>query len=463
MIEFGVFQFDTTLIETFFAQPIWLIALEFFLVFGWPLLFFVLVKQAFTRYVSYRQKKYRAPWSWVVLAVDIPQMNAQTPKAVEQFFAHLAGSLASPGLADKLRGGFVQRWFSFEIVSIEGYIQFIIRTEETFRELVEAALYAQYPGAAITEIEDYTTMVPTAYPNDTHDLWGAEFTLTEDSAYPIRTYREFEHMISKDELLKDPMGAFLESFSRIAIGEQMWFQIVVEPIPNKWKEDAIRKIKEVIGEKVKKKVSATQQTAEYAKAATKTTLKGFGDQIFGLGDGSSGGGDSKSSDKEPKNNLQYMTPGQTRLVDAMEDKISKLGYKTKMRGLYLARKEVFRPERGVHAMIGALNQFNVPTANSIAPSFNTAASDKRKQMILNDYIARTTGGAQKPFIMNIEELATVWHFPMSHVQTPQLKKKTVKSAEPPAELPIEEAFGQLPGVSAEPLAGNDDAEEIMFG
>jgi hypothetical protein len=147
----------------------------------------------------------------------------------------------------------------------------------------------------------------------------------------------------------------------------------------------------------------------------------------------------------------------------MEDKISKLGYKTKMRGLYLARKEVFRPERGVHAMIGALNQFNVPTANSIAPSFNTAASDKRKQMILNDYIARTTGGAQKPFIMNIEELATVWHFPMSHVQTPQLKKKTVKSAEPPAELPIEEAFGQLPGVSAEPLAGNDDAEEIMFG
>ena len=95
-------------------------------------------------------------------------------------------------LAEKYYKGHYQRWFSFEIVSIDGYIQFIIRTEKKFRDLVESAIYAQYPEAEITEVDDYTKGFPDTFPNDTHDLWGTEWTLVEDNEYPIRTYQDFE-------------------------------------------------------------------------------------------------------------------------------------------------------------------------------------------------------------------------------------------------------------------------------
>ncbi|MBT6334514.1 MAG: hypothetical protein HOJ29_00825 [Candidatus Magasanikbacteria bacterium] len=43
----------------------------------------------------------------------------------------------------------------------------------------------------------------------------------------------------------------------------------------------------------------------------------------------------------------------------------------------------------------------------------------------------------RSFILNLEELATVWHFPLSHVKTPLIQKSATKRAEPPAGLPIE--------------------------
>ncbi len=39
--------------------------------------------------------------------------------------------------------------------------------------------------------------------------------------------------------------------------------------------------------------------------------------------------------------------------------------------------------------------------------------------------------------MNVVELATVWHFPMSHVKTPMVQKVEAKQSEPPVGLPIE--------------------------
>lgn len=49
--------------------------------------------------------------------------------------------------------------------------------------------------------------------------------------------------------------------------------------------------------------------------------------------------------------------------------------------------------------------------------------------------------------MNIEELATIWHFPMSHVKTPLVTKALTKQAEPPVGLPIE--FLSAAGASAD--------------
>ncbi len=429
VIDVGIFRFNLQPLFDFFQQPAGEIIFQLFLIVGWVPFVAMMLFVVKEFYASRRQDKATKDWKWVLLAIDIPPMNVQTPLAVEQMFAHLGGALGSPSLLDKLHGGFKQRYYSFEIISIEGYIQFLVRTEIGLRDLVETAIYAQYSEAEIIEVEDYTSPFPNAFPNPDFDMWAADFGLAENDAYPIRTYREFEHNISKDTVLKDPMGTFLESFSRIGPGEQMWFQIIVEPTDNSWKEKAITKIKEVIGDTSAKKSKKTifDALSDSALKIIETT----GDNLF-----SREASEKKEVKREgPANNLGSMTPGQMNMVEDMEKKISKIGMKTKMRGVYVARKEVFKPERGVHAMIGAINQFNIPSENSIVPTTSTGNNSK-KMLLMSAFKKRKMKMGGKPFILNIEELATIWHFPMSHVKTPLVQKAEGKRSEPPAGLPV---------------------------
>ena len=460
-IDFGIFVVNFEPVLDFFGQPIGTVILELMAIFGWVIFAILLIYLGLFYLVEYKEELYKKDWKWHVLAIDIPPLNVQTPKAVEQMFSHLAGAFDSPDIANKYRHGYKQRAFSFEIISIEGYIQFLIRTESAFRDLVEAAVYAQYPEAEIVEVEDYVDSVPQKFPNDTHEMWAADFGLAENEAYPIRSYREFEHSISKDTVLKDPMGTFLESFTRIGPGEQMWFQIIVEPISNSWKEKAINVVKELIGEK------SASKKANPVTTALGSISKGILDDIdwqmtgreYGASSPSSGGDDGE------KNQLRYLTPGQTKVVEAIEEKITKIGFKTKMRGVYVARKEVFQPTRGVHALIGAINQFNVPSANSIVPKYGVSASyffkewriKERKNLLMKAYRKRKSGVGANSYVMNIEELATVWHFPMSHVKAPLVQKAAVKAVEPPAGLPVEGlGTGVLPPGLAMEVSGSQE-------
>ncbi len=438
-MQLGIFYFNIQPLVDFFSQSPLTIIWSLFSLVGYLPLVYLLIYAGLHFYVDYRQEKYVHKWKWVVLAVDVPPLNLQTPKAVEQMFSHLSGAFDSAGIAGTYRGGFKQKWFSFEIISIGGYIQFLIRTEATYRELVEAAFYAQYPEAEMTEVEDYVTGLPDTFPNKEYDIWASDFGLAENDAYPIRTYREFEHSISKDTVLKDPMGALLESFTRIGPGEQMWLQILIEPTSGSWKEKAIDKIKEILGQ------SPEHHSNKYLDAVTDIPLKMLvqvGDQLFGRPASEDGG-------HEEKKDKPQLAPGQGKALEGMENKISLIGFKTKIRGVYVAKKEVFRPERGVHALVGAFAQFNIPTANSIIPTAS-AGSNEQKSLFMKAYKKRKIGAPGKPFILNIEELATVWHFPMSHIKTPLVQKVQAKQSEPPVGLPIEEILAEVPGADAGP-------------
>lgn len=416
-------------------------------------------------YLELQEEKYTKTWEPVILAIDIPSLNVQTPKAVEQMFAQLAGAYTEAGFGDKFNDGFVQRWFSVEVISIAGYIQFVVWTERVFQDLMEAALFAQYPDAEVTEIVDYTKLVPEKLPNETHDIWISDFGLAEHSAYPIRSYTEFEHSISKDTVLKDPMGTFLESFSRLGPDEHMWFQIMVEPTGNSWKEEAIKKVKEILG--IEEKVEIKDHLGDTIVKWLMKSLEWFGDQIFGREPSAPA---EKADDKTdgPK-----LTPGVHKVIEKMEEKMNKLAFNVKMRGAYIAPKTTFNTRRGVSLMLGAINQYNIPSANSIV----TVSAPKGKKPetpseLFEAYKKRSMGTKSPKCIMNVEELATIWHFPMSHVKTPLVAKAASKSAEPPLGLPVE-FLGRAPGDTPVNLGGQtaggngkkyttDSGEEIVY-
>jgi len=453
----------------FFNQSTFQVVIQLLAIVIWTALAGVFLYAGLFLLRFYKEEKWVATWEWTMLAIDIPPMNVQTPKAVEQLFAHMYSIMEPPSIGFVYRRGFRQFSYSFEIVSIEGYIQFIIRTLTKYRDVVEAAIYAQYPEAEITEIEDYVNDMPIMYPNDTHQIFAADYVLISHWAYPIRTYQEFEHSISKDTVLKDPMGTFLESFTRIGEGEQVWFQLLTEPIEEKrWKNDVIKEVKKVIGEK---NASKDNLVDVVAKASMKV-FEEMGDQVFGREAGAAGADKTKN---EPINKMLYLTPGQKKIVEAMEDKISKIGYMSKLRVVYAAEKDKYKASHAMNSITGALNQYTVPTSNGLLPKYLTSTEymfanwrkDYRRRVLMGAYKRRDIKAGKSAFILNIEELATIWHFPMSHVKTPLVQKAAIKTAEPPIGLPVELSVeaGLIPGLggvmeeAAEETKTEENAEQ----
>lgn len=411
-------------------------AVVLFALIGWVILILFFVKTLAELWVDYREKtKYIPHWEWVVLAVDIPPLFIQTPKAVEQVFAHLSGASPHITVFEKFWKGKKQKWFSFEVISIEGYIQFLVRTEVEFRDLVEAAIYAQYTEAEITEVEDYVDSTPNRYPSETHDVLGVEFKLAEEDAYPIRTYHDFEYQLSKDAVFSDPMAAILENFTRLGHGENLWMQLIIEPVSGHWKEKGIDLVKKLMGNEVHHHDSLAGKFASIPMAIMKE-----------LGNIWYWSFEPEEHHEEKAGGADKLSPGGKKTVEAIEDKISKIGFKSKLRVLYAARKEVFAPNRCIDGFVGALNQFHMMNRNAIVPYMTThahydrnhAKSNRFKRTFVKAYKQRKIKWKRCPsYILNIEELATIWHFPLPFVKTPLLQKAGYKRGEPPTGLPVE--------------------------
>jgi len=426
------FAIDLSFWQNFFSWPFERQAVGVFAMVLWWLVGLEFFKAGVDLWLKYRQKKYIATLTWVVLAVDIPALFIQTPRAMEQVFVHLSGSLPKIKIVEKYWLGKVPKWFSFEIISIEGYIQFLVRTEIEFRDLVEAAIYAQYAEAEITEVEDYVDSVPDHFPNEEYDAVGAEFALAENEAYPIRTYPDFQYTISKDVTFSDPMAALLENFTRVGPGEQFWMHLIIVPSDNSWKKAGIDFVKKIISGKKEIKNTFVQAIGDAPIWLAKNLIQAW--------NADSGGDDKKKKDKkeDPVGKVSDLSPGNRAVVEAIENKIAKYGFKSRLRAVYVARKEVFAPSKCLNGFIGALNQFMINNRNGFVPKggkgdkFIEAA--KRRNL---KFKSRKLKIMIDPFILNIEELATLWHFPLPSVKAPLVQKTSIKRGEPPTNLPVE--------------------------
>ncbi len=462
-LPFGIIV-DLSFWQWLFALPVFDRVEIIMAMIGWAILALVFLFMATELWVVYRSMKYVSQWKWVVLAVDIPPLFVQTHKAVEQIFAQMSGALAGINIGQKYWMGKKQKWFSLEIISLEGYIQFIIRTESEFRDLVEAAIYAQYPEAEITEVEDYTKDVPNSYPSDTHDIFGVEFKLDQADPYPIRTYPDFEYNMAKDVTHADPIASILENFTRIGAGENLWLQIIIEPTGSKWKEKGIELVKKIVANKKEApKGSVFDWLAKPFFA--------IGHDILRLWEWNFTPMEDSAAVEAPAGKVSDLTPGMKDTVKAIEEKISKIGFKSKMRFIYVARKENYNPGRCVDGLVGALSQFHSLNRNSLVACGATLTHYAFKLMRLGWLKTKYIGAYKKrklktganPYILNIEELATIWHFPLPFVKTPLLQHTTAKRAEPPLDLPVETFASPLTKVGTDSSSTGGAPTNLPFG
>ena len=428
-----------------------------------PWFLFILARDLWHKYT---RDKFAREIEWTLLEVIPPRDIQKTPRAMEQFFASLHGLQGGANWRDRNIAGLLPDYFSLEIISQEGEIHFLIRTQTKYRDLVESNIYAQYPEAEITQANDYVDSFPPDVPNQDYDLWGAEFVLIKEDAYPIRTYLDFEKDVSMDEQRIDPIASLLEAMSKMGHGEQIWIQTLIRPVNDDWQKEGEKLRDKLMDRKVEKEQGVLVKEAIAWKDAGKENL----DQLIA---GQASGVNGVEERKEDAPFLWGKSKAEQEIIHAIETNIAKIGYEAIIRYVYVARKDVYRPSVIKKWIYGAYKQFNTQNLNGfkrndkVEPGIDYKIELKvtrdiyRKKKVFTDYRKRKFIQSSpiikylkpfiferlpifnwffmksKPFVFNIEELATIYHFPVLTVKSPLTPKVEFRKGEPPIGLPIE--------------------------
>ncbi|OGZ58236.1 MAG: hypothetical protein A3B96_01025 [Candidatus Spechtbacteria bacterium RIFCSPHIGHO2_02_FULL_43_15b] len=419
----------------FFSIPFLIVKASWWII--TPLILFSVAKKS---YLYWKQKLYIDKLKCSLLEVRLPQEVFKTPKAMEYVLAGMHGVWDELNFRDIWVKGEVLPWFSLEIVGTEGAVHFYIYTQTKLKEFVKENVYAQYPDAEIEEVEDYTEKLPMNIPNKYWDLWGTDLKLMKENPFPIRRYMEFEEI--EEERRLDPIAQIAEVMNGLGRGEHMWIQTIIQPATdmNQLKKEG----DEVITRLMKRDMKKSPGMVGGGMKSMQGELGSFLSLMLGMPQGQT---EEKQERMFPPEFM--LSPGERDVVKAVEEKTSKLAYETMMRFLYIGRSDVFN-KANIPALFGFFRHFNTFNLNSLVPNSKTLPKKSffafkntrgyfRKMRLFNWYKYRSTlpGNISTPFLLNVEELASLFHFPGQTVKAPQMTRVLSKRPSPPPGLPIE--------------------------
>ncbi len=428
-------------------SEIFRILVVFFIDGGWLLAVAATLRILYLMYKAEIGHQFIHEQEWVFLNIKVPKENLTSTLAVESIFGQLHALHSSLTFAQKYVEGRVQLWYSLEIVSMGGKISFIVRAPLKSRDLVEAAIYAQYPDAEISVISDYMENIKYDPETSEFDIWGTEWKLNDEDVIPLKTYKDFEHPSAEEKII-DPLAAHFEALAKMEPHEFYGVQIMIQPLgDDEWKPKGENVVKELTGEEV--------EHEHHWRDIFLAPLNWFAN--FSYKEAIFGGHGHGDDENKPKNYWQFMTDAQKERVNAIERKIGKPGYKTRIRHLYIAPKEQFDKNKKA-VVIGSYRPLGSAMTNRLKPEtkrtftsveykisptleqpFITYELNRRKRNIFKGYKNRDIHIGMPMFVLNIEELATLYHFPIStHPVMTAVDKTETKKAQAPVNLPVAE-------------------------
>ncbi len=382
----------------------------------------------FEKYVSANRQRYFNSLNWTLMEIVPSPDIVKSPAAMELFLLALHQTGGEGTWIDRWVKGKVRTWYSLELVSLGGRIRFYIWCESKNRKYLESQIYAQYPGTEVRDAEDYAAKFNLT----DYDMMASELELAKPDPYPIKTYVDYQLDKEQEEEYKiDPLTPILEYFATLPADNYAVIQIFVrahkaeDPDPKKlfpsfskkvdnWKDDAKKEI---------------------AKIKEESFI------------------DVEEGGVKKKQNVQTET--QKRQISALDKSVTKFAFDTGIRLVYIAKKEAFSGGN-YGSLAGSFKQFNSGELNSFkgrsgsTTSFDYPWQDPFKTKVkkmkaeyleafqVRDYFWKSDWkhDDRKYFVLNTEELATIFHFPGMVAQTPTMDRVDSKKATPPDNLPI---------------------------
>ncbi len=346
---------------------------------------------AYYTWRNYKMADHLESTDSVLLIMEIPKANDKKELASEQMFASLHGILRDK--RELRESGGWQEHISFEIAAVGKLIRFYVWVPKHLQNFVEGQIYAQYPTVQIHEAEDDYTKRHIQHPV----VHTAELTLSDNEMLPIKTFQSFE---------VDPLAGITATLGKLdGTDEEIWIQVLTRPVADDWHRRA-------------------SAYAERVKGAGANIDWGVMSYLIKIIEAlwtppTDGGGESKPKELSERDKTR---------VSEVQTKSTKLGYKVKIRIAYLGDSQTEARLR-MQALVGTFKQFNSTNLNGFRM---TNSSFKREDLI--PYTNRLF--IDRGYILNIEELASVYHLPHTSVETPNIVWASTKTAEPPAKLPV---------------------------
>lgn len=359
-----------------------------------------------------------------VVEVQLPPDVMKSPLAMEIFLNSFWTTGSETTFLDRLwRGGFRSIW-SLEIASNEGRIGFYIHGPKIWMPAIEARIYGQFPEAKVFAVDDYAAKIP--FNLDEYNIWGEEFRKSKIDALPIKTYVDFELDKNTDtpEIKNDPLTNLLEVMNNMGKDEYLWFQIILKAHKEPdwygfYQKDTIKEkgyayVKELMG-----------------KAATRAK------EVL------------KETDAEEGRISALLTDGEKETIKRMERGFTKNAFDAGLRLVYIAKKDIHKGITGAF-LFRIFQVLTDPASNHLGgwrgmirfdypwEDIGNWRENTIKKLLYFHFKYRAyfyVPYDQAPVYLNTEEVATLWHFPTSAVQTPGLNRVPSRTSEAPTNLP----------------------------
>lgn len=370
-----------------------LFSLLFSLLSKWYIWLPIVVVLGYFAYRNNRRAQTLLEMEHTLLVLEIPRTNEKKELAAEQMFASLHGILRSK--RELAAQGGLQEHISFEFAAIGKQIRFYVWVPKYLQNFVEGQIYAQYPQVQIHEAED-----DYAARDFSHEVkYTAELGLIDDEVLPIKTFDSFD---------VDPLAGITATLAKLEDpNEEMWIQVLARPIPDDWHRKASKYATRVKSGKGKFKNDS------------------FGAVIYFIGQM------LEALWKPPEDKAKSAPEVSERdkgRISEVDKKSTKLGYQVKVRLAYLGNDTTTARLR-MQAIVGTFKQFNSTNLNGFQLKNPSYAAEGIAQYRARFFIDRG-------YILNIEELASLYHLPHTNVETPNIVWASSKTAEPPSKLPV---------------------------
>lgn len=281
-------------------------------------------------------------------------------------------------------------------------IFFYVVVPKKYRAAAEKQIHSYFPDSSIEKVPDYTIFYPGSFTST------AVLQLKKKYALPVKTF---------ESMNADPLNEISNALSKLeTVKEGAALQIVLQPAEKGWNK---------MGKSI---AHSMQQGKQLKDAHTDSLMKDVGKSLKKEAMGTLFKPPGAGKDAAAPPTSVQLTPEEQEVVKAIERKSSKAGFQVNIR-LIASAETPEKADEILSHMENSFSQFEMSDVNHFL-----VKSRAKSRNVAFDYIFRNFN-AESAMILNTEEIASIFHFPISTTATPKIKWLKSGAAPPPIGIP----------------------------